>query len=248
MNYKEYIPTDELKPFLDTFWISTNFDQAIESRILPDGCVDIIFDLDQETPTDPENMIRVSGMMTKYKKIVSKKNSETLGIRFKAGHFNAISNIPLSKIKNKAINASEIFPKLNYSILEELVGKNNPFEKIQLINNFLITEINWSNTNLNSLELSVCESIRSSFKEINLAKIAQDHFISLRQLERRFKTVVGVTMKEYHSIIRFNKTIKSISKDPNSSLLSIAFDNGYFDHSHLTKEINRMSGLNPSVF
>ena len=79
-----------------------------------------------------------------------------------------------------------------------------------------------------------------------MGKIAKNHYISLRQLERRFKTIVGVTMKEYHSIIRFNKAKDNIMENPNLSLLNIAFDNGYFDHSHLAKEVNKMSGLNPS--
>lgn len=53
-------------------------------------------------------------------------------------------------------------------------------------------------------------------------------------------------MKEYHSIIRLNETLKSISNSPEKSLLHTAFDHGYFDHAHLTKEIKKMTGMNPS--
>lgn len=246
LSYKEYIPSQNLNSIVNTIWIATNNGQEIESRILPDGYVDIVFDLDKQMPLNSGNEIRVSGMMTKFKRVVSKKNSETLGVRFKTGQFNSISNIPLSEIKNTTINASNLFPKLNNSFLEELIEKKYHFEKVQLINSFLLAEINWSAKDVNKLENSVCESIRANYRELDLSLIAKDHCISLRQLERRFKTMIGVTMKEYHSIIRFNKTKDGIIENPNLSLLSIAFDNGYFDHSHLTKEIYKISGLNPS--
>ncbi|NMH87085.1 AraC family transcriptional regulator [Flavivirga algicola] len=246
MNYKEYIPSKNLNSIVDIIWIATNNGKEIESKILPDGCVDIIFDLDKQMHLNSGNEIRISGMMTKFKKVTSRKNSETLGIRFKPGQFNAISNIPLSEIKNIAINASNLFPKLNNSFWDELIEKKNQWEKVQLINRFLIAEINWSGLTVSKLEHSVCESIHLNYRELDLNKVAKNHCISLRQLERRFKTTIGVTMKEYHSIIRFNKVKDYITENPNMSLLNIAFDNGYFDHSHLSKEIKKMSGLNPS--
>ena len=248
LSYKEYIPSENLNSIVNTIWIATNNGQEIESRILPDGFVDIIFEIDKQMQLNSGNEIRVSGMMTKFKRVVSKKNSETLGVRFKTGQFNSISNIPLSEIKNIAINASNLFPKLNNLFLEELIEKKCHFEKVQLINSFLLAEINWTAKDANKLENSVCESIRANYRDLDLNKIAKNHSISLRQLERRFKAIVGVTMKEYHSIIRFKKTIDCISANPSISLLNIAFDNGYFDHSHLTKEIYKMSGLNPSEF
>ncbi|MDO5979335.1 AraC family transcriptional regulator [Flavivirga spongiicola] len=248
MNYKEYSPTVLLEQYIDTYWVSGSSDYATESRILPDGYVDLIFDIDKDSYTFWDNSIRVSGMMTTYRNVVSKENSETFGIRFKTGQFNAISNIPLSEIKNKTINASDIIPKCDNFIYEELISKKNHRDKLQFIEEFLMKLINCSNSNKNSLVLSVCSSISSNFQSIDLVKIAQNHFISLRQLERRFKATVGVTMKEYHSIVRFSKTVESISNNPTKSLLNTAFDNGYFDHSHLTKEINRMAGINPSEF
>ncbi|QIE58051.1 AraC family transcriptional regulator [Rasiella rasia] len=246
INYNEYSPLPQLNSIVDSIWLATNFSRQIESRILPDGYIDLIFELNKETCDYSKNKIRVSGMMTKFNKVTSKKNSQTIGIRFKAGQFSALINIPISELKNQTISASDILPQLDYSIIEKLVQCKNNTTKINIINNFITERVKWSNTNKSKIELSVCKSIETNFQDIDLAKIAQEHFISLRQLERRFKAIVGVTMKEYHAITRFNKTMEHITTNPDTSLLNIAFDMGYFDHSHLTKEINKMSGLNPS--
>lgn len=246
MNYKEYVPSKNLNSIVDALWIATTNEKEITSKILPDGCVDIVFDLDKQNHLSSKSKIRISGMMTKFKIVTSRKNSKTLGIRFKTGKFKAITNLPLSEIKDTTTNASNIFPQLNNSLLDELASKKHDLEKLQLINRFLSAEINGADLMANSLEYSVCKSIQTNYKHLDLSEIAKLNCISLRQLERRFKASIGVTMKEYHSIIRFNKTKNYIAKNPNLSLLNIAFDHGYFDHSHLSKEIKKMSGVNPS--
>jgi transcriptional regulator GlxA family with amidase domain len=66
-------------------------------------------------------------------------------------------------------------------------------------------------------------------------------------LERNFKKLIGLSPKEYSSIIRFQHAL-SLIKDSKQdlSLLDIAFECGYYDHSHLSLEIKRNTGLLPS--
>ncbi len=246
MLYQEYIPSKPLLPYIDTYWVAKNHGSKVESRILPDGFIDIVFDLNRDLDTFLWNRIRVSGMMTSYRNIISEQHSETFGIRFKPGKLSMLSNFPFSEIKNDTINASEILSNLNTSLLEVLIDMKNQFVRINHIETVLIRLLEAANIEQHHLIPSVCDTIENDYKAIDLVKIANQHHISLRQLERRFKAAVGVTMKEYHAIVRFKKTIESISKHPNKSLLHTAFDHGYFDHAHLTKVINKMSGLNPS--
>ena len=96
--------------------------------------------------------------------------------------------------------------------------------------------------------LSVIESIQSESIPISIENIAKNHCICLRQLERKFKHQVGVTVKEYDRIVRFKKTKNYIKSQQNDSLLHIALQNGYFDHSHLTNEFKQLSGQVPSEF
>ncbi|MCG8331090.1 MAG: helix-turn-helix domain-containing protein [Chitinophagales bacterium] len=245
IHYQEYIPSNSLLPYIDSYWVAKNNDDTIESRILPDGFIDIIFDING-TSKHSDDGIKVSGMMTKYRDVMSDQNAENFGIRFKAGQFSLLSNFPFSEIKNNTINISKLLPAFNPLLLEELIDRNDPSSRIKLIESVLINQLSAVDVDQNSLITSVCAAIKKHYKAIDLVQIANQHFVSLRQLERRFKVAVGVTMKEYHSIIRFKKTLECISKKTEKSLLHIAFDNGYFDHAHLTKDILKMAGVNPS--
>ncbi len=245
MHYREYIPSAPLRQFIDTFWIAKNDENVAESRILPDGFMDIVFDINHESAIT-DTGIRISGMMTTYRDIISLRNAETIGVRFKPGQMGLLADFQFSSIKNKTVVATELSSMLNNILLEELNDKPNVIEKFKLIESVLINHLGGSNTSRNRIIPSVCETISEDYQSIDMLKVARQHHISLRQLERRFKAAVGVTMKEYHAIVRFNKTLQSISHHPRKSLMESAFDNGYFDHAHLTKNFFKMAGLNPS--
>lgn len=247
MAYKEFQPSGLFENHIDTFWISENStSKKQETRILPDGFVDIIFEINNSTKLISANNIRVSGMMTKARNVVSSPATEVIGVRFKPGSFMPISNIPITELKNATASANDIDLGINTAIIEQLAEMDSAELKIGLVEAIFKDRFVWSNDKVDPIISSVCNVISGSFKTLNLVQIASDHCISLRQLERRFKAAVGVTMKEYHSVVRFNKTVASIEKSPNSSLLHIAFDNGYFDHAHLTKDFHRIAGINPS--
>ncbi len=245
MLYKEFKPSRSLEQYIDTIWMVKNSGMASQSRITPDGFVDLIFNFGEKTPTLPAWNIGLSGMMTRYRDVSSVPNSELIGIRFKPGQFRAISNFQLAEIKNHTIYASEIIPAFSEKLLEQVAESKNMTDKIVLIETAikkLITDFRH-----HSLITSVCHSIEMHYQVIDLKQIADNHYISLRQLERHFKASVGLTMKEYHSIVRYNKVLNSIAEMSEQSLLHTAFDHGFFDHAHLTKELKRIGGTNPSL-
>ncbi|MEM1137795.1 MAG: helix-turn-helix domain-containing protein [Bacteroidota bacterium] len=95
---------------------------------------------------------------------------------------------------------------------------------------------------------SVTDFILHTQEIVSINNLAKEHGISLRQLERRFKAKVGLTLKEFQCVTRFTRTMNSMRNKPAQSILAVAFENGYYDHSHLTNEFKKMSGSNPSSF
>lgn len=78
--------------------------------------------------------------------------------------------------------------------------------------------------------------------------LARGNFTTVRQLERHFKKHIGLSPKEYSNIIRFQNALGMIkNSEADRSLLDIAFECGYYDHSHLANEIKRHTGLSPSL-
>ncbi len=248
MTYKEFKPSKKIEPIVDTYWSYSNLEKVENETILPDGSMDIIFNLGTSTSSISTNSIGISGMMTEFSNKSFNENSNLFGIRLKSGTLSKLTKFPLFEIKNKTVEASLIIPEFNLEILEKLDELKSTEQKIQIIENEISSILSTKKSSNDRHIFSVIEFIRHSSEPISIKKIAENHFISLRQLERKFKLKVGVTLKEYERIIRFKKTKEIIKTRPNESLLHIAFDNGYFDHSHLTNEFKRFSGQIPSDF
>ncbi|OJJ20379.1 hypothetical protein BKI52_18130 [marine bacterium AO1-C] len=244
MSYQEFKPSPLLSQYIDSYWISS---QGKSSRVLPDGFIDIIFNFGKATPTLPAWGAGVAGMMTRFRDVSVNQSSEFIGIRFRSMYFHQWCAIPLHELKNLTISTNEIMNSWESHVVDQIYEEKNIQNKLALIEQKLYTSISESvYTKKHSLILSACNAIKSSFTSLSLDKVAQDHNISLRQLERLFRAQVGVTMKEYQAIIRFKHTLQNLADHPNQSLLHLAYDMGYFDHAHLTREINKMAGQPPS--
>ncbi len=248
MKYQEYTPTNTLENIIDSYWLIKDLNQFEHQRVLPDGCSDLIFNLGKATSSIPKETIVISGMMTTFLDISLDNDSELLGIRFKPGQLSKLTSHPLFEIKNKTIEASELIPSLDIEKLEELESQKSLKNRLKYIEHIIYQIINNNKKPNDPLITSVTDFILHSSESVNIEKLAKRFNISLRQLERKFKHNVGVTMKEFTRITRFNQTKKNISDNPDQSLLHIAFDFGYYDHSHLTNEFRHFSGQIPSDF
>src|SRR6185369_6971598 len=94
MLYKEFQPHPLLTPYIDAYWTVTGNEQLPKSyKILPDGCMDIIFNLGDDIPGDEESIgmkhekAYLVGTMTKYMEPVMVEQTHLLGIRFKPAAF-----------------------------------------------------------------------------------------------------------------------------------------------------------------
>lgn len=248
MPYKEFKPSKGLEHIVDSYWFFSSSEPLKNEKILPDGCMDIIFNFGALTSSIATGSIGISGMMTRFSDKEFDKNTDLFGVRFKSGMLSELTAYPLFEIKNRTIEASIIIPELKFEIIEQLKELKYIEKKVQLIDRQLIKILSAKSASNDGLVLSVIESIHNSAMPMSIESIAKSHCISLRQFERKFKHQVGVTAKEYDRIVRFNKAKNNIKLQKDKSLLHIALDNGYFDHSHLTNEFKRLTGQPPSAF
>jgi AraC-like DNA-binding protein len=239
--YQEIKQSEGLNNVIDSFWVFSNNKASENFKVLPDTCTDLIFDLNQ-------NKGFVSGVMTNYQLKALATESNLIGVRFKTEKFSSLSKIPLNETKNLRVELSQIFPTNNLNTLNQLTDLETITGKVNFLENFITTSFKQNYQRQDHMILSVAQNIRSLKGIVNVGDLSKSYNISLRQLERRFKIYIGLTIKEFSNIVRFNNAKKAITSLTETSLLEISFDMGFFDHSHMNYEFNRISGENPSFF
>ncbi len=239
--YQEIRPSKRCNHLIDSFWTFSTTEVGECFKVLPDTCVDLIFDL-------TKNKGFVSGIMSNFQMIKVAKKSDLIGVRLKTENFGSLCKRPLYETKNLRTELSQIVSVCEEYTTSQLNHREETVDKVQFLESLVLTSLYKNYQRQDNLVLSVAQKIRSLKGNIDIGSAAIAHNISLRQLERRFKNYIGLTIKEFSNVVRFNHTKKLIKSLTETSLLEIAFDSGFFDHAHMHHEIKRISGENPSYF
>lgn len=242
MRYEEHPPSDNLGTYIDAYWIleTNSFFKPTSRRIFADGCMEIIINVGYSKPLINyyqelmPQMMYVGGTMSSYSIFSSLPDTSFLGIRFKPAGFPAFYKMPFEEMVNNIIEFHD-------SHLMSIVDIDpNVFERL---NFFFAKKLNPAQATLVPIRNTICR-----YKGIiSVSALANEHNITIRTMERLFKKETGVSPKSLINIVKFQHASSFIRKDANnSSLLSLAFKTGYFDHSHLIREIKKHTGLTPS--
>lgn len=152
------------------------------------------------------------------------------------------------------IDAHEIvngFPELqNFApryLIDRLQDANGHSEIIAILQKFLLERICKNNITDLHINHSVV-SISRNIQDITLTRLTNELHISERQLERKFKSYLGLSPKQFMRVTRFEKTIELMQQNNKLKLSNLAYDFNYTDSSHFTKEFKEFSGFTPKVF
>lgn len=242
MIYKQVKPHPALADYIDAFWTTTgDGKKTVSEKILPDGCVDIILNLGHDCKTDngifdiKSGKTYLVGTMKHFKIVEVTPDTKLLGIRFKPAAFSSFYEFTsLHTLTDTTIEfEKELAPDLKQTI------SNGP----AYLNQFFLNRF----THPKHILLTIITDIKNCKGQISVSELAMRHFTTTKQLERHFKQYVGTSPKEFINLVRFQFVLPIIrNKASEKSLLEIAFQHGYYDHSHLANEIKRYTGVAPT--
>src|SRR5262249_17361757 len=82
--------------------------------------------------------------------------------------------------------------------------------------------------------------------ECRIADLANYCQVSVRQLERGFRRVIGTSPKVFARTVRFEQAQRRLMFDPDADLTQLAYECGYFDQAHFIKDFKAFAGKTPS--
>ncbi|WP_025146713.1 helix-turn-helix domain-containing protein [Pedobacter jeongneungensis] len=242
MKFTEIKPCAALAPFIHAYWeLKGDENDAQWERNFPDGCPGLVINLGETCKTDNGSISMnygktyAVGAMTSFNDSFIEKGTHLMGVCLKPAAFSSFYHYAP---QNELINSTIEFDKPISFETEKMI--ENP---IAYLNHFYTNRIG----NMDMQFQSVLTDIQQSNGQASIYEVAKRNYTTIRQLERKFKTYIGITPKEYSNIIRFQHAL-AIIQNPGQerSLLEIAFECGFYDHSHLSNEIKRNTGLAPS--
>ena len=241
MIYQQFDPHPSLRSYIDVYWVAKGESGVSTERILPDGCIDIILNPGEDCETERSRFLLehkkayLIGTMTRFKQNLMHEGTHLIGIRFKPAGFSAFYDHPnLYRIADETVEFDQkVAPELDIT-LKHFTG---------YLDHFFLKILSAPKRSIAPL----ITDIQRSQGQINVNTLADKYFTTVRQLQRHFNTYLGISPKEFINLVRYQSALEKIRNNTsNKSLAEIAFESGYYDHSHLSNEIKKYTGTPPA--
>ncbi|MGE7775522.1 DUF6597 domain-containing transcriptional factor [Chitinophaga sp. NPDC101104] len=242
MSYLEFKPHHSLQDNIDCYWtIRHNISAPRTRKIIPDGCVDIIINLGDKLHIVSENSVIeneaviLAGPMTHLKLTENAPHTNIIGIRFKPFGFHAFFEFgDLSDIQDISL---PLRPK-DVPDYRSLLSK----DLIMHLDRFFLGKLKEASHYVQHIVHSLDFS-----KPLEVPKIASEHHVTERTLQRHFLKYAGLPLKRYFSIMRVQQAMRLLGSGNYGRLSDIYYSLNYYDNAHFTKEFSRLTGFSPTV-
>ncbi|QOG02889.1 helix-turn-helix domain-containing protein [Flavobacterium sp. MDT1-60] len=250
MKIVDFIPTDQLKPFVRTYKIIESQDELV-NRVLPNTSLAIAFrckgnvNYIRENRYDNLPISTISGIRKSVRLINYSKDTATIVIQFKEAGAKAFFKEPLHELFEESVSLDNFIPQEKIAIIEELLAEaktNN--QKIAIIEQFLLSRLHdYKPDKLISAAVAIIQSKKGV---VRIKELADTLYISQDAFEKRFRKTIGSSPKQFCYVVRIKSIIDQ--KQDNQNLIELAFDAGYFDQPHFNKDFRLFTGQTPSEF
>jgi AraC-like DNA-binding protein len=231
--YREWVAPPSLRHAIACLWTRTlPGDEEDVALILPDGCADLIWHRDKGG--------FVAGPDTGPAPTVIEPGALLVGLRFLPGAAGAALGASMHELRDERVAAVEVDGDLARRLPPGLSAQQ-ALERIGRIAEDLVAARPPDDLVVHATSLLTGTGVR-------LGDVERAVGLGERQLRRRFHSAVGYGPKTLARILRFRRFLSQLGAEAGErpDLVRLAFDSGYADQSHLTRETTRLSGLSPT--
>ena len=257
--FEMFPPTEELRQFINFYWIAKDSDTIYRCHILPNCHSNLVInrsgmaqyhltqhkkyrDLSEllKQPVAPISSFIINPHID-YNIIETQNKLDIVGV-----HFTALGTRILN-IRNNIL--SSITPNSNIHNLGELeknIKKStSSHESVLMLNEFFIKQL--MQHEIDTYITEQLTKLETKTNITNIQNLANTICIGERQLQRLFNNYIGIKPSEYCRIQRFSTVLRMLfaNKKSNNCLHYVAESNGYSDLSHMVRDFKQLSGMTP---
>lgn len=244
-------PSALLSPYVKQYWFLRVDDAAQSSqRALPAGCAALAFFRGQPVYSSLQNEIQprsyLSVQASMYSDAVYSGNLDMILLVFQPLGAKAFFRMPLNKLNGQNIALDMLDDPELVELEKRIFDSADNATCVYWIERFLLNRIGFVD-DYNFKRLSaVINAVNCG--EDKITALAQTACLGYKQFKRIFEEHTALHPKDFLRIARCRKTLHSLRTNPQISLSQLADESGYYDKSHLIKEIKIFSGYTPREY
>ena len=238
--YRELAPPVALRQSVSCLWIGVAPPGEDRSTVvLPDACVDVIWEQGKG--------VYVAGPDTGPAPTTSPPGTVMAAVRFAPGAAGPALRMPMSELLNERVDAGDLGRGPGAGLARLLPGSLDPDLALRRL-----TELAGAMTDERPADLLAAQAARLLGSAPVQAETVAGHLgVSERQLRRRCQASVGYGPATLRRVLRFRRFVSWADAGylvgGGGDLAQVAFELGYADQAHLTRECVRLAGITPAA-
>jgi AraC-like DNA-binding protein len=232
IGYREWLPPAGLRESLSCLWVSVvapDGGQKVQ-QVYPDGCIDLIW--------QSGHGAYLAGPDTGPAPAELPAGTIVVGARFRPGAGGPAIGLPLSELRDQRVDLADCLPALARQLPADLP----PATALNLV-----TRLSAQLVSAGPPDPLVLAGTRLLARgNTSVTSMSSELAVSERQLRRRFDAAVGYGPKMLHRVLRFRRVLDRLAAAAlDGDLAGLAFEAGFADQAHLTREMTSLTGLPP---
>lgn len=238
--YREHQPASVLQQYISCFWTYNDPGLSLDTKvkpIIPDGCIDVIFDMEFEVGL-------VIGAMTQP--IINHKK-HLVGVRFKPGMAYPFFNLPMNTLTDLQVELGELMPEEAYAMMERLCLCKNINERLNVLNEFFYSHL----TNIRSVAspiIAMLNHISTTSGNCNVQELSDLTGWSRQHLARKCLDYTGLSPKFLLQVMRFKNVTATLDSGACNDWGELAVSAGFYDQAHMINMCKKLTGLTPKQY
>jgi AraC-like DNA-binding protein len=237
-DYRESNPPAVLGGHFQCVWSNTlRPDAGSLTAVVPDGCVDIMWIDGELIVAGPDMAVAHSTLMP---------GSTVIGVRFRPGAASRWLGLPMSEIVGGRVALRHFWGTRASEIAQRIGDAPSTAERIRAIEAALSPLAPGIEPPPPDIGFAF-NALKTESAGTGMTVILDRLDVSPRTLRRRCQEAFGYGPKTLDRILRFQRFLNLARRSAEPRLAGLAFEAGYSDQAHLTREVRRLSGLSPAT-
>lgn len=223
-----------LDAWVDAFWSFEG--QGGPHRVLPDGCMDLLFELDS-------GRLRLVGPMTRAELVHVGAAQRLFGVRFRPGRAARFLALAADELADCDVLAQDVLGAPARRLADAVASASSDAARVQVLAEF----IRDPTQRRSALDLRLERALgvlQQRAGAVPIAQVVTAAGVGERQLERLFRQRVGLRPKLLGRILRLQRTLE-LAANTGARQVELAASAGYADQAHLVREFRALCGVSP---
>jgi AraC-like DNA-binding protein len=252
--YREYPIHRALISLIKCIW-SLESDRPIydapRERILPDGCVELVFHFHDpfrthfasgKSTVQPQSF--VVGQMKRFLEIAPVGRIGFVAIRFYARGAYRFFPRSLDQVAAGVVDLTEVWRRRTGEWTDRIASARGMSARVRIVEEALLASLR-QNGRYDRMVDRCLQLIETTSGQSSISQLAFEIGASSRQLTRRFQNAIGISPKEFSRVSRFLNVLRCLRERKHQTLTETAVSCGYFDQAHFNHEFREFAGMAP---